>query len=93
MELDDFLLNRVSGNGAVDRDQSLLTDPVGPVGGLILDGRVPPRVHMDDVVGGGEIKPQSADLQDDQEQISHAGLKRTDLPLSLPRGGAAVQVG
>ena len=33
-----------------------LADAVGAVGRLVLDGRVPPRVEVDDGVGGGQVE-------------------------------------
>ena len=37
-----------------------LADPEGPVGGLVLDGGVPPAVEVDDVVGGGQVQAGAA---------------------------------
>ncbi len=39
---EDRLLDRVAGHQAIDRDRALLADPVGAVGGLVLDRRIPP---------------------------------------------------
>ena len=39
------------------------TDPEGPIGGLVLHGRVPPPVEMDDMVRGGEVEPGATCFQ------------------------------
>ena len=46
----------------------MLTDAVGAVTGLILDGGIPPRVEMDHIVGCGEVKAQSTSLETDEEE-------------------------
>ena len=48
---------------SLDEDGVLLADAVGAVGGLGFGDRVPPRVVMDDGVGGGEIEPGAAGLE------------------------------
>ena len=40
---------------------------MGAVGRLVLDGRVPPRVVMDDRVGRRQIEAGAAGLEADQE--------------------------
>ncbi len=62
----------------VDRDRPRLPDPMRAVGGLILHRRVPPRVQVDDIIGGGEVQPGAARLEADQEDIAGAGLKGLD---------------
>ena len=58
------------GHQPVDGHRPLLADAVGAVGGLVLDGGVPPGIHVDDVVGGGEVEPGAAGLEADQEEIA-----------------------
>ena len=87
VELDDFLLDRVGGDEAVDRDRAGLADAVGAVGGLVLHRRVPPGVHVDHVVGGGEVQAEAAGLEGDQEQVALAILEGVDpLLAGLGRG-------
>src|ERR1700730_15642639 len=62
----------------VDEDGLVLADAVGAVGRLVLDGRVPPRVVMDDRVGGGQIEAGAASLETDQEQRHLALLEARD---------------
>ena len=52
-----------------------LPDPVGAIGGLILDRRVPPRIVMNNRVRGSQIQPDTASFQADQEQRHVAGLE------------------
>src|SRR5438094_7617016 len=40
---------------------------MGAVGGLRLDRGIPPRIEMNDGVGGGEIQADAASFQADQE--------------------------
>ena len=44
-----------------------LADPVGAVGGLVLDRGVPPAVEVDDVVGAGQVEAGAARLEREQE--------------------------
>ena len=47
----------------IDGDGTLLSYAVCTIGGLCLDGGVPPWVHVDDVVGMSEVQAQSACLE------------------------------
>src|SRR3954465_9121652 len=58
VQLQDTLLDAVLHDQAVDRDRPLLADPVRPVRGLVLDGRVPPGVEMHDIIGRGQVQPR-----------------------------------
>jgi uncharacterized protein (DUF433 family) len=51
----------------VDLDGAVLADAVGAVGGLVLDGGVPPAVEVEDVGGGGEVEADTAGLEGDDE--------------------------
>jgi hypothetical protein len=77
---------------ADDRDRTRLADPVGPIGGLILDGGVPPRVEVNDVIGGRQVEPRASGLQGDQEQVAFAALERLDGARPLVEGRGAVEV-
>ena len=68
----------------------VLTDPVGPVDGLGLGGRVPPGVEDVDVVGLGQRQPHAAGLEADQEHRSGTPAEGVDHRLAVP--GAPVEV-
>ena len=55
------------GDHPVHLDRLGLADPVGAVGGLLLDGGVPPAVDVDHVVGAGEVEAGAAGLEREQE--------------------------
>lgn len=55
VECEDLLFDGIFGDQSVDGHGPELAESVGTVGGLVFDGWVPPRVHMDDVIGGGEV--------------------------------------
>src|SRR5690606_1024153 len=65
-----------------------LTDPENPIGGLILDGRVPPAGKMDDVVSRSKRQPHSARSwrEDHHIEAAGAGLKRLYKSLTLMPG-------
>ena len=56
-------------------DGALLPDAVGAVGGLVLDGGVPPAVEVHDVLGGGQRDPGAA------RRAARAGTTRGPLRL------------
>jgi hypothetical protein len=51
-----FLFDGVGRDEAVDGDGTRLAHAVGAVGGLVLDGGIPPGVEVDDVVGRREVE-------------------------------------
>ena len=51
----------------VDGDVLTLSDAVGTVGGLLLDGGIPPWIQMNDIVGTREVETQSASLEADEK--------------------------
>jgi hypothetical protein len=63
VELEDLLLDGVLGDDAVDEDGALLADAVAAVGGLVLDGGVPPGVEQVHVIRGGEVQAGAAAAQ------------------------------
>jgi hypothetical protein len=83
LERGDLLFDRADGEQFVDEDLLLLADAMGAVGGLVLDGRVPPGIVVDDGVGGGEVEAGAAGFEADEEQGDLAGLEALD-------GGGAV---
>ena len=66
-QLGDPLLDRALGDQPVHLHRLGLADPVGAVGGLLLDGGVPPAVEVDDVVGAGQVEAGAAGLERQQE--------------------------
>ena len=53
LEVEDAVLDGAAADEFVDEDRLGLADAVGAVGGLVFGGGVPPRVVVDDGVGGG----------------------------------------
>src|SRR5271157_6202505 len=80
----------VSLDEAVHHDVPGLPDPVGPVDRLRLGGRVPPRVEQEAVVGFGQVQPEPAGLEADQEHRVRAVLEAPQHRGPVPR--LAVQV-
>ena len=58
-ECEHLLLNGVRGDQAIDVHGAGLPDPVGAVDRLRFDGRVPPRVEQEDVVGLGQVQART----------------------------------
>ena len=69
-----------------------LADAEGAVGGLVLDGRIPPAVEVDHVRGGGQVEPGAAGLErEDEEGRALVLLEAADQLLPLAHRRAAVQ--
>ena len=62
-ELIDPFFDRPAADELVDQDVPGLSDAERPVGGLILDGWIPPAIEVHDVRGGGEVQPGAPRLQ------------------------------
>jgi hypothetical protein len=75
---------------SLDEHRLGLAEAVGAVGGLVFDGRVPPRVVVDHRVGGGEVEADAAGLQADQEDRHLAVLELADR--GFPVGVSPVRV-
>jgi len=58
----DLLFDGVSSDQTIHCNRQKLADTVGSVGGLILYGRVPPRVEMDHIVGCGQVQTEATRL-------------------------------
>ena len=80
-----------SASELVDLDGLVLADAVGAVGGLVLDGRVPPAVVVHDVGGAGEVESGARRLQRQQEHRHLTALEAVDHLLAPGDGGGAVQ--
>jgi hypothetical protein len=76
LQLGHPLLNRTRRHEASHRHRPSLPQSVHAIAGLLLDGRVPPRVHEDHVVGGRQVQADTARLERDQ--------KHDRLPSSVP---------
>ena len=90
--LGDPVLDGALADQPVHLDGPGLADAVRAVGGLVLDGRVPPAVVVDDVVGAGEVEPGAGGLERQQEHRAPRppGSRSTISSRSGDRG-AAVQ--
>ena len=73
-------------------DILVLSDAVGAVGGLLLDGGIPPWVEMKDVVGTGEVESQPSGFQTDEEHWCHTMLEVGHHFLATADGGGTVQI-
>ena len=79
-QLVDPLLDRPRAHHLVHLDDPRLADAVGAVRRLILDGRVPPAVEVEDVVGGRQVEPEAAGAQrhDEHPRVAARLLEPVD---------------
>ena len=68
LQLQHLLLDRVARDEPVGEDRSRLPDAVRAVDRLGLDGRVPPRIEQEHVLGRGQVEAEAAGLQADEEE-------------------------
>ena len=59
----DFLLNGVLHDETGDVDVLGLAHAMDPIGALVLGSGVPPGLKVEDVIGLGEVEPNSAGLE------------------------------
>ena len=83
---------RALGHQPVDGDRPRLADAMRAAHRLILGRGVPPRVGDHHVVGGGQVEPEAAGLEADQEQVALAGLERGDAARALAGRRGAVEI-
>ena len=76
---------------ATDDDLLGLADPVAAVHRLLLDGRVPPRVHQEDGAGGAEVQPDPAGLEREQEDLRALRFARLAAKVSQRRRPASLR--
>ena len=76
----------------IDSDGTLLSNAVGAVCRLVLNGGVPPRVKVDDIVSSREVQSQAACFEADEEERHVAMLKLLHQPGALLGGGGSVQI-
>lgn len=93
-EVVDAFLEGAFADEVVGDDGAGLADAVGAVGGLVLDGGVPPTVVVDDVRGLGEGEAEGAGAEGENKEsgavITGEGL---DLGSALRGGESAVKEG
>ena len=92
VQFDDAFLDRVFRHQAVNRDGTQLPHAVGAVRGLVFHGRIPPRIHVDHVIGCRQIDAHAARLQADQENIAFSRLEGIHPALALLHGRTAVEI-
>ena len=77
LQLQDLFLHGITGDDLIDEDRFVLPDAMSAVGGLHLDGRIPPGIEMDDIIGGGQVQTHAARFEADEEE----GIRRIVLEL------------
>src|SRR5438093_2077145 len=91
-ELIDLFFNRPAADELVHEHVPGLADAERTVGGLILDGWIPPAIEMHDMRSGSEVESGAAGLQrDDEERHALVLLELPDQRLSLADRRLAVQ--
>ena len=73
--LDVGVLDRALRDQPIHRHRPGLPDPMRAVGGLVLGRGVPPGVHVDHVVGRGQVQALPAGLERDEEHVPLAALE------------------
>ena len=76
LNLDHFPLYGLVGDELVDEDRLGLAEPVDPVEALPLAGRVPGGVQQEEMIGGSEIQPDTASLNQQNEIKSEVRIMR-----------------
>ena len=92
VQAQDFLLDGVVADEMIDGDSLLLTDAIGAVCGLLLDGGIPPWVEMNDIVGCRQIQTYTACLEADEEDGALALLEVCHQLFSLSQRDVAVEI-
>lgn len=90
----DALLEGAFADEVVGDNGTRLANAVGAVGGLVLDGGVPPAVVVDDVGGLGEGEAEGAGAKgEDEEAGARVAGEGLDLGAALRGGEATVKEG
>ena len=55
LQLKDLILDTILADHAVGKNVLGLANPVGPVDGLLFNGRIPPGIYDIDIVCGGKV--------------------------------------
>ena len=86
------VLKRAVRDEKVHKHGAGLPDAVGPVGSLVLDGRVPPAVVVYDMRGLREVQAETARLQRQDKRRGRLGcIEGGDLRIAHGRGLSPVQ--
>ena len=75
LEVEDALLDRVLRHDLIHVDVLCLAYAVGAIGGLILRGRVPPRIGVHDHACAGQVQARVSRLERDQEHRRRVGVE------------------
>ena len=74
VQTDELLFDGVLADEVIYGHGAGLADTVGPVGGLLLNGGIPPWVKVEYIVGSSEVQAQSSSLEADEEKRILAAL-------------------
>ena len=87
-----FFLNRSFTDQTIDGDRLGLAHAVRSIAGLILDGRVPPGIEVDDGIGLGQIQTRAPRLEADQKQRNLCLLEAAYCLLALFTAATAIEI-
>ncbi len=91
-QLVDALLERAEADQAVHEHRLALADAMHAVGRLLLDGRVPPAVEVEDVIRRRQVQTAAACAdRDDEHRRPVLARERGQQLLALPRVEPAVE--
>ena len=93
LEAVDAIFDGVGAEKFVHEDGLGLADAVGAVGRLCFGGGVPPRVVVNDGVGGSEVQSGATRFEGDEENGDIAVLKFIDEAAAVLRGTGEFEVG
>src|SRR5439155_16949951 len=87
------LLECASADEFVHLHVAALPDAEGAVGGLILDGRIPPAVKVENVVRARQVQPGAAGLDGEHEKPRPPpiGLEASNHAMPLSGAGAPME--
>ncbi len=66
----DAFFDRAFGDESIDGHGAKLSHAVGAVGGLVFDSRIPPRIHVQHVIGRCQVQAEASGFQADQEDVT-----------------------
>ena len=90
----DAVFEGAAADEFVHHDAAGLADAEGAIGGLVLDGGVPPAVVVEDVRGAGEVEAEAAGFEREDEGLRDGGgLEVAHHGVARGAGDAAVEVG
>ena len=78
LQLLDAFLDRIFAEKLMHENRLVLTNPVSAVGRLVLGGRIPPRVIMDDGVCAGQGEACPAGFQRNKKDLTLTTLPAFD---------------